>query len=192
MYLVYKHTSPSGKSYIGITNDYTRRCRLHQTTNSCKRFAVAIRKYGWDNFLHEILYDELTLHQANDREQQAITEYGSVAPYGYNLTTGGRVRVPEAATRAKMSAVHKGKTISVSQKALLVISGKNPINVKKRHDAQKLTLKWFKLTSPTGEEYTIQGLRSFCLLHALDTSACVKVAKGKYTHHHGWVCRYND
>lgn len=35
IYLIYKHTSPSGKSYIGLTNNYQRRCREHKSSNIC-------------------------------------------------------------------------------------------------------------------------------------------------------------
>lgn len=117
-YLVYKHTSPSGKSYIGQTCDYDYRCWRHQQSSSkCKAFAAAIKKYGWDNFTHEILYDGLTQEQANFREQQAINEYGTVAPCGYNLTTGGDSWERLPSTRAKLSEAGKGRKRSEETKA---------------------------------------------------------------------------
>lgn len=61
-YVVYKHTSPSNKSYIGITSNYKLRCNQHKSKNSrCRLFSRAIQKHGWDNFTHEILEDNLTL-----------------------------------------------------------------------------------------------------------------------------------
>lgn len=58
-YCVYKHTSPSGKVYAGITKlkpkyrwnngkGYTR-------TDEQILFKRAIIKYGWDNFTHTII-----------------------------------------------------------------------------------------------------------------------------------------
>lgn len=118
MYLVYKHTSPSGKSYIGLTSDYDYRCSTHQQASSpCKAFYAAIQKYGWDNFTHEILYDELTLEQANYREQQAINEYGSMVPYGYNLQSGGRACTMSDVTRARMAIAQTGKKRTFSKAA---------------------------------------------------------------------------
>lgn len=109
-YLVYKHTSPSGKAYIGITNNYGRRCWAHQHNKArCPAFYAAIQKYGWDNFLHEILYDNLSKQQACWREQQSINEHGSLAPYGYNLTSGGEIFTHLPETKAKISAANTGR-----------------------------------------------------------------------------------
>jgi group I intron endonuclease len=189
-YLVYKHTSPSGKSYIGITNNYSVRSRRHRTSNACPAFASAVRKYGWDNITHEILLDGLSLDEANEAEERLIAEHNTLYPNGYNLTTGGNARQQCEAVKAMMSAVHKGKTLSEEHKAALRAAGSDPVNCKKRYDAQKLTYKWFRLVDPAGNVYNIQGLRSFCLQHGLDPSSCVKVAQGRYKHHHGWICHY--
>lgn len=64
-YCVYKHTTPNGKVYIGITrrNPITR----WQNGNGYKRnkhFMGAILKYGWDNIKHEILFSGLTEQEA--------------------------------------------------------------------------------------------------------------------------------
>ncbi len=59
-YCIYKHTSPSGKAYLGQTKDYAKRINKHLTTVGCRAFASAILKYGWDNFNHEILIKNLT------------------------------------------------------------------------------------------------------------------------------------
>lgn len=102
-YLIYKHTSPSGKSYIGQTNDYNRRCNKHKTTSGCVNFYNAIQKYGWDNFKHEILISGLTLEQANKYEEFYISEHNTLAPNGYNLKTGGHNNNFSTETKQKMS-----------------------------------------------------------------------------------------
>lgn len=109
-YLVYKHTSPSGKSYIGITNDYDRRCNQHQnSSNRCSAFKSAIAKHGWDSFEHTILLTNITLEEAKNAEQSLIAEHNTLAPNGYNLTTGGEGRLLSEETRAKLSATRKGR-----------------------------------------------------------------------------------
>ena len=137
MYLVYKHTSPSGKSYIGITDNYDRRSREHRASSSgCKAFYAAIQKYGWDNFLHEVLYDHLDEVSAREKEIALICEYGSMVPYGYNLTPGGD-RGPQTAeaiekrrqkaigrlhteeTKRKMSETHTGRKRSLAHCAAI-------------------------------------------------------------------------
>jgi group I intron endonuclease len=129
-HLIYKHTSPSGKSYIGQTKDYAARCGQHQLESSrCAAFKAAIKKYGWNNFTHEILVDQITLEEANTLEVFYIAEHRSLSPNGYNLTTGGKVckmsketvaklsaRIYSDESKAKMSAAGKGKVISGTTK----------------------------------------------------------------------------
>lgn len=89
---IYKHTNKTnGKCYIGQT------CRKNpnERWNNGKSyngtiFAKAIEKYGWDNFDHEIIEDNiLTQEEANEREQYWIEYYGSYGENGYNMTRGG-------------------------------------------------------------------------------------------------------
>lgn len=89
-FVVYKHTSPSGKVYIGITNQKPeRRWRpdgsgYRQSTH----FYRAIKKYGWDSFIHEILYKGLSKEDALRIEKELIQEYKSYEN-GYNSSLGG-------------------------------------------------------------------------------------------------------
>ena len=110
-YCVYKHTTPSGKVYIGIT------CQKPEyrwdNGNGYKQnghFFNAINKYGWENIAHEILIDGLTREQACALEMQLIKAYESTNPKkGYNGTLGGECNCPSEETRAKMSTAKKGK-----------------------------------------------------------------------------------
>lgn len=53
-------------------------------------FWNAIQKYGWNNFKHEILFDNLTKNEAALKEQELIAFYNSNNPkYGYNMSSGG-------------------------------------------------------------------------------------------------------
>ena len=89
VYCVYKHTSPSGKSYIGQTNNYKSRCNQHKSkSNGCVAFSNAIKKYGWDNFEHIILEQCSNANSANEREIYWIKHVDSFNN-GYNLTPGG-------------------------------------------------------------------------------------------------------
>jgi group I intron endonuclease len=118
IYLIYKHTSPSGKSYIGQTKDYKQRCWQHQRpTSRCKAFAAAIKKYGWDNFTHELLVEHITEDEANTLEIFYIKEHQSLFPGGYNLTEGGDARLLSEETKAKIGAANKGKVHTDESKA---------------------------------------------------------------------------
>lgn len=116
-YIVYKHTSPSGKFYIGITGqDTERRWRRDgsgykpRKDYSC-RFYNAILKYGWDNFKHEILYDNLTKEEAEKIERELIDKYDLTNPeYGYNMREGGGSQGHLSdETKNKISESRKGK-----------------------------------------------------------------------------------
>lgn len=90
-YIVYKHTSPSNKVYIGITKQ-TLKARWnngHGYKNN-DYFTKAIKKYGEKNFEHEILYCDLTLEEAKKLEIKTIAYYDSTnRNKGYNITIGG-------------------------------------------------------------------------------------------------------
>ena len=105
-YIIYKHTcSINGKSYIGQTKQYEKRCDQHSKPYSrCTAFRNAIQKHGWHNFQSLVLADGLTLDEANTLEERFIREHNTVSPYGYNLALGGRNHACHPDTRAKLSA----------------------------------------------------------------------------------------
>lgn len=116
LYCVYKHTSPNGKSYIGITSKKPPEARW-SNGNGYKRnhpyFWKAICKYGWDNFKHEILFDGLTRQQACEKEKEMIAMYDTTNPdKGYNMTAGGDGKigyVMSEETKHKISESRIGK-----------------------------------------------------------------------------------
>ena len=93
MNTIYKATNKiNKKSYIGFDSSWPKRMNRHfenANHNREGKFYDAIRKYGWDNFEWEILYQskdkEYTL---NIMEPQFIQEYDTFN-CGYNMTEGG-------------------------------------------------------------------------------------------------------
>jgi len=108
-YCVYKHTTPSGKVYIGITKqDVNKRWKNGKGYELCTAFYRAILKYGWENIKHEILIEGLTEKEACALEVELIAEYNSADPQcGYNLTHGGDHYTPNGEWRRKVSESHK-------------------------------------------------------------------------------------
>lgn len=109
---VYKHTSPSGKVYIGITQQKTtKRWENGNGYKNNKYFVNAIKKYGWNNFKHEILFENLTEEEAKLLEQMYIALYDSSnRKKGYNRTLGGdgvRGYYHSAETKEKLSKISK-------------------------------------------------------------------------------------
>ena len=91
-YIVYMHTSPNNKKYIGITSQKPER-RWRKNGEGYKShvyFWKAIQKYGWDNFEHDILYTNLTKKEAEQKEVELIAHYNSNnVDFGYNMSIGG-------------------------------------------------------------------------------------------------------
>ena len=88
---VYEHISPSGKVYVGITSNVKRRWASNGYYYQLKDtiFARAIRKYGWDNFTHNILYTGLTLEEATIKEIELIAIQKKLNN-SYNIADGGQ------------------------------------------------------------------------------------------------------
>ena len=113
-YIVYKHTTPSNKTYIGITcqslNDRWKNGLGYQ---SQKYFFKAIVKYGWINIKHEVLFTGLSLTEAQQKEIELIKQYNSTNPeFGYNITPGGDSKFENYETKiGKLisEGINKGK-----------------------------------------------------------------------------------
>ena len=81
----------NGKAYIGksINDAKKKRVQKHFTGYGNKLIKQAIAKYGVDIFTVEILHDGIIPELLDSYEIEAIAKYNTIAPNGYNLTTGG-------------------------------------------------------------------------------------------------------
>lgn len=88
---MYVHTSPTNKNYVGITSmDPQKRWGYKGSGYKNQVFYNAIQKYGWDNFQHKIIAENLTAEEAKSLEISLIKELEShVSKNGYNVTLGG-------------------------------------------------------------------------------------------------------
>ena len=116
---VYVHINKiNGKRYVGITS----KAKPEHRWNSGRgygentHFRGAIQKYGWDNFIHIVLFDNLTELEAKTKECELIAEWDTCNPlYGYNMTIGGDGATgyhPSAETRAKLSMARRKENLS--------------------------------------------------------------------------------
>lgn len=89
---VYIHTNKiNGKRYIGITSQQPNKRWLNGRGYE-KHLPIgrAIEKYGWENFEHDILYSDVSEHEAKVLEISLINIYNTQNDrFGYNLTSGG-------------------------------------------------------------------------------------------------------
>ena len=122
---IYCITSPSGKKYIGQAVKYLKngknwgymsRWKEHirdsKDRNYCRLLNNAIRKYGPEKFTVELIL-ECNVDELNNFETKYITEYNTLSPNGYNLTTGGNFCKQSAETlelkKINMIGKNKGK-----------------------------------------------------------------------------------
>ena len=88
-YTVYRHISPSGRVYVGITKlSLSFRWNQGRGYKRCKLFWRAIQKYGWDNIQHFIVCSNLDKNTACILEKHLISYYKSKR-LSYNITDGG-------------------------------------------------------------------------------------------------------
>lgn len=123
IYSIYKATNKiNGKSYIGFDSHWPKRIKQHKFSSKKDRqiFYDAIRKYGWDNFEWQVLY------QSKDKdyiwkvmENYFIVEYRTFVGFddcnGYNMTLGGDGRNGyhhSDNAKKKLSELSKGRIFS--------------------------------------------------------------------------------
>jgi hypothetical protein len=116
-FCVYEHLFPNGKRYIGITSKnpearWENGNGYHQKTQPV--MYNAIRKYGWENIKHNILFDNLTEEEAKEKEKELIQEYNTFIyaenPMGYNMTLGGEGTLGHKATD-KIKEVNRNRLL---------------------------------------------------------------------------------
>jgi group I intron endonuclease len=161
MDVIYKISSPIGKVYIGRTNNFDGRMAEHKCSALSKKsknsLYKAIRKYGWDNMIKEIIC-EVETEKAQKLEEELIKAHNSVRK-GYNDTYiggGGDIWDGRRDTKEYMEWIEKMKKINNSNK----MHGKQHSDSAKQKQKEKAkgrySLEWFK--ERNGEE---EGLRLY-------------------------------
>lgn len=92
--IIYKLTSPSGKSYIGLTTQsYNPEVRFKQHCNEANKGTKgipydSIRKYGKENFIIEVLDIANSIDELKQKEMHYIEKFNTINE-GYNVNIGG-------------------------------------------------------------------------------------------------------
>lgn len=212
IYTIYKSTNKiNEKSYIGFSKDFNKRINEHLKSvgKSKSAFHSAIKKYGVDNFVWEIIYQSKDYyHTKNIMEKYFIIEYNTHIDNGngYNMTLGGdglsypslktrekignssklrtgRVCSPE--TRKKISIANSNRVMSEEQKQLL-----REINTGKKHSEETIRKKSKKylIINPDGEKFEIYNLNRFCKENNLNQGAMAAVSRGTCKQYKCWKC----
>lgn len=90
---IYLLTSPSGKYYVGQTNELLKRWRcykiLKKSLSRQPHLYNALKKYGPNNFTYEIIDICYNQDEADDAEKYWIIYHNSIEN-GYNIKDGGK------------------------------------------------------------------------------------------------------
>lgn len=220
-YCVYKHTTPSGKVYIGITSKPVEKRWLNGRGYARnEHFWNAIKKYGWDNIEHRVLVSGLSKEEATEVEKMYIKLFRShEIKHGYNLTEGGETGIVHTMeSRRKLSESKKGKRYNIgvpfteerkrhlSENHADVRGEKNP-NYGKKWTPEQIAIRQAHRTYATGSEnprarkilqLDMDGnlVKTWgSIIEASETfcRSCIKdCLRGKYKQHKGYQWRYAD
>jgi len=198
-YCVYKHTAPNGKVYIGITSqNVDRRWRNGNGYYQNEHFSRAIKIFGWENFQHEIMFEDLKKDEACEKEAMLIKLYKSNNDrFGYNKSKGGEKPAQgikhSDETKKKMSLAHIGhrntkehcKKISDSKK------GKsNGLDGKKGKDSNAAGIVYM-IDSNTDEVIrTFNGYREMNRIMGFPITPVRVCANGMQKTSHGYKWKY--
>lgn len=124
IYGIYKLTSPSGKVYIGQTYNLYKRLNTYRLAR-CKQqrhLYNAIIKYGFENFIIEILFKSNYFYgienSLNHAETYFINLYDSIK-CGYNIRGGGENNSISDETKLLMSKAALGRKFTDEHKSNL-------------------------------------------------------------------------
>lgn len=145
--IAYRATcSVNQKSYIGITKR-TLKSRQKSHFESARHGAKsalynAIRKYGTENFVFEVIASAINLESLSLLERLLIVQENTKSPNGYNLSGGGEgLFNPAPETRQRLRDSHKGKkqSIELIEKRIAPLRGRkiSPELVEKRAAPQR-------------------------------------------------------
>lgn len=123
-YCVYTHTAPDCRIYVGLTKNLpSNRWQRGAGYKGNSYFTRAINKYGWDNFTHTIVADNLTEDEAKNLEILLISlHHSNERQYGFNISSGGESKKGTKISdwhKEQISKASKGKIVSESTRKKL-------------------------------------------------------------------------
>lgn len=211
IYTIYKAVNKTnGKVYIGFDSNWPSRQKKHK--NKYQKLNIvfydSIKKYGWDNFEWEIIYQSLDgKHTLEVMENYFINEYRSFVGFndchGYNMTLGGEGVLGLSGERSpwyKRKHTEYSKKL-MSEKAIGKRNRKQTEETKlkigiastgrlstqlKKDKISRANSKTYYFYNPSGLKIEIENLKKFCVNNDLSYGCMRQLIKGKSKQHKGW------
>lgn len=212
MYKVYIHINKiNKKKYIGITGQkyITSRWKNGGGYKKTPRFYNAILKYGWNNFTHIVLFNNLVKEEAERLEIELIKLFNTTNPeYGYNLQSGGGIGSVSELTRYKAKVRQTGKHPTDETKSKMSKSHigkqkckgyKHSAETKEKHRLLMLGNKNFNSKSVC--QYDLEGnfIRKYDYMEQIkqyikipNTSHISDCCRGKRKKCYGFIWKYSE
>jgi len=184
---VYLATFPNGKQYVGITTATLnlRKVEHYSRARKGSKYAIhnALNKYGED-VKWEVLTVCSSYEEAKEMEVKFIAELNTLAPNGYNLTSGGDGTKGYKATGQhieRLSQSHKGYIMPQEQKDKI----KKSLTGILHKDARKLVA----TNIESGEKTFFESITK-AQLSGFSRPEISKVCNGKRKSHKGYYWEY--
>lgn len=212
MYSLYIHINKiNHKKYVGITNqqNINNRWKNGLGYNKSPRFFNAIIKYGWDNFNHIVLFNNLTKEEAETLEKYYISLYQTTDEnYGYNIQKGGGITNLSELTKFKIRISTLGKKHSLETKLKMskshigkqkCLGYKHSEETKEKH--RKAMLGINNIRAKSVNQYSLDGkyIKTYdymeqikCDLNIKSTSHISQCCMGKRNKCYGYIWKYSN
>jgi group I intron endonuclease len=196
------------KKYVGQTiQPLSKRWQHHcwfSTTKTKMPIALAIHKYGEENFTIRVIRKCSSQEELDRMEKYYAKRYATFSPSGYNLKAGNGRGALSDETKLKISLSNTGKTCSEETRRRLSISHigiKMSLKTRRKlsrtnkgkaaspqcyERAREVNSKTYYLLDPDGCPMTIINMKRFCTEHDLSPPNMCWMYKGAKNHHHGW------
>lgn len=184
MYTIYMHRNKiNGKVYIGQTcqKPSYRWKRSGKGYMTCEIMWKAICKYGWNNFEHIILKENLSLEEANFYEEFYIKKFNARnKKFGYNIRQGGKNTPLSEKTKQKLRMNKSFLGKNHTQETKKVISDKKSLPVLQYSKDGKFLAEY-------------KSAKIACeILGVCDKTNISKCCKGKRKTAHGYIWKYKN
>ena len=181
--IIYKISFPNNpKVYIGKTvspNVRWYRHQLNARNDSNLHIHCAMRKYGIENAIFEVIATCLEEEYGDESEIGLIAQYDSFRN-GYNMTTGGEGSRPSEETRRKLSELHSGENNPFFGKRHTKESKKKN---RDSNTGKSRNSKVWKLYFEDGRTEITDRLKQWCIQNGYNRQCIAYVRLGKHHRH---------